>query len=208
MIDISQKIQASTPAIKPTQIIADLDTIYKMASDADPELRALIARIAEDTNGQTQFPNGLKGMERALQKINADYKGDASRITDITRGRIVYETLDDLYSGLKTLHEEGVIAYFKDRFLKPADSGYSDILTNVELSNTHIGELRLELRQINEVASVEHLIYEQIRSIKAEVLIEGRDLTPQETMIMDNLQIQAQKLYHDAWQKLIQNIKH
>jgi hypothetical protein len=35
------------------------------------------------------IPDKLKRRERALQKINADYGGDASRITDLARSSIV-----------------------------------------------------------------------------------------------------------------------
>ncbi|HEY2981129.1 MAG TPA: Ig-like domain repeat protein, partial [Anaerolineales bacterium] len=97
MLKINEEIQAGIPKVKPIQAVTDFETIYRMAAEAEPELRSTITTLAEKTNGQAQFSSGLKEVGRALQKINADYEGNASRITDIARGRVVYQTLEDLY---------------------------------------------------------------------------------------------------------------
>ncbi len=79
------------------------------------------------TNGEPQFRLELKDMERVLEKMAKYYNGDPSHLTDVTAGWIVYENLESLYRALDNIHTDEQLVFFKDRFLKPQESGYRDI---------------------------------------------------------------------------------
>jgi|GEM_PF-3223801 len=215
MINISEKIQSLMPEGKPIQITDDLIQLYLDAADATPELQKMIIEFSEKTGGTPEFPLGLKELDRAMEKISSDYlepingSGDfienSAKITDITRGRIVYDTLKELYEGLDNISQDANFVFFKDRFLKPKESGYSDILMNVKLSNEHIGEIRLEVRPINKTAKIEHLVYEEKRSIEAVAIQENRPLSSNEFAVIENLKEQSQLLYREAWKLVIED---
>jgi len=207
MEDLSKTIKAENPLTKPAQVTNDLNKIYEMAKVADPELRSLTERLASETGGKAGFPpGGLKSMERSMEKIAGDYAGDASKLTDVSRSKIVYNNLDDLYKGLQAVHREDVIQMFKDNIATAKPSGYRDILMNVEASNGHIGELRLHLQQIDEVAAVEHAAtYKQVQAIERAAKEANRGLTAAEETQIAALRQPFQQQYADAWQKVLAN---
>lgn len=100
--------------------------------------------------------NGLKGKERAIEKINADYGGNPALLVDVAGSKIVFNKLDELYDALEKIIDSGVIEIirFKDRIAKPLGSGYRDILMNAKMSNGHIVEFRLHLKRIDYAAEV------------------------------------------------------
>ncbi|MDY7023390.1 MAG: hypothetical protein SWJ54_18900, partial [Cyanobacteriota bacterium] len=134
------------------------------------------------------------GLDRQLE-----YNNDASRITDLARLSIEYETLEQLYEALKVSPESFEIVRIKDRFIKPTPGGYRDILLNIKLSNQHIAEVQLTLQSINEVRFGEGFkLYQQVRQILNLAQLENRDLTTTELQKIDQLNNQSQKLYDAA----------
>jgi hypothetical protein len=146
-----------------------LESLYEQAAAAQRELTSRTEQIAHDTHGDAHSRPGPKQRARSKQKIDAEYRGDASQLLDLAGTKIAYKTLDELYKGLATAVEVlgSDVVYIKDRFVKPADSGYRDILLNVRMSNGHIAELRLHLESIDKFAGIEHASYEVRRSIEA-----------------------------------------
>jgi hypothetical protein len=199
MTQISQRAKAAIPGGKPGQILGDLDQLYREAAQATSELHEFIERLAKQTNGTPQFRSKLKDVERVLEKMDLYYAGDASRVTDITAGRIVYDKLEDLYRALDEIHTDPQFTFFKDRFLEPQKSGYRDILMNVELSNGHIGELRLEVGPMNRAAEIEHQLYEMRRPIEDL----NCPLTPEERLILKELKEQSNLVLEEAWKEVI-----
>jgi len=152
----------------PQQGTSDLDALYKQAEVADAELRGITNQIAEQTGGSAVFPPGLKGRTRASEKIDADYGGDASRLLDISRSSIEFENVAALRKGLADLEQRGIVVRMKDRFSSPTAGGYRDIMLNVRMSNGHICEVQLHLKQILAVkGGPGHKIYEEMRAIEA-----------------------------------------
>jgi hypothetical protein len=182
----------------PQQETADLDALYAAAAVADPELRGITQDVAAMTGGTPVYPPGLKGRERATQKIEADYGGDPSRLLDLSRASIEFEDVAGLRRALGELEARGVIVRTKDRFENPTAGGYRDVMLNVRMSNGHICELQLHLKQILEVKmGPGHAIYEQIRDIEAGA--SGRPLTPEETARIEALERQSRELYDSAY---------
>ena len=184
----------------PQQSSADLDVLFQQAAEADVVLKAITNQIATETGGTPMFPPGLKGKARTMEKIAADYGGDASRILDLSRASIVYDNFEALQKGLAALEGQVEIVRGKDRFEKPTAGGYRDIVLNVRMPNGHIVELQLHLKQIMEVKQGKgHEIYEKTRAIEAKAQLEGRDLTAQETAEIKALEAESRAAYDAAF---------
>ena len=170
-------------------------TWKKISNDiANKELIEKTKRFANKTNGKAGFRDGLKSEERALQKINSDYFGDASKLVDIAGSKVVYETIDDLYKALKNFDYEFEILKIKDRIQKPIISGYRDILMNIKMKNGHIVEFRLHLKEMDEAAVKGHKIYQQRRSLEA--ISTQRKLTIEEKKLIENLINEEKKILY------------
>lgn len=191
----------------------DLDQLYKLAKKANEELVEITKKLAKETTGKAgvrpkEINNGLKGRERALEKINSDYvnpvtkEPEANLLVDIAGSKIVYDKLSNLYKALEKVNKEYKILRIKDRIQTPVDSGYRDILMNLEMKNGHIVEFRLHLKEIDEVAANRgHKLYQQRRTLDA--ISTQRDLNLQELKMRFKLIKEEISLYEGAWQKIL-----
>jgi hypothetical protein len=201
-LDIAQKIQSKITHTTLKQNSNNLDILYQQAAIADQELQKMATEIAGSTGGIVKKPPGLKGKERTLEKINTEYGGDASRITDLTRISIFYEDLDHLYQGLSLIAERSTIVRIKDRFQEPLPDGYRDILLNLKMSNEHIAEMQLHLNSIIAVKEGKgHDLYEQVRKIQAQAVAENRPLTAAELNQIERLTEESALLYNEAFKQ-------
>ena len=83
------------------------------------------------------------------------YEGDYSAFTDIARSSLIFNTPGELLAS-----KEKIIKYFdqrgqrivleKNRFNRPTDDGYSDMLLNVQHVDGHIFEFQLHIKTLNE----------------------------------------------------------
>ncbi len=199
-VSISQTVQAQIVSQELRQNSQDLDQLYQEAAIANLELKNLANQLATRTGGKVVLPPGeLKGRKRAEEKINLEYQGDASRITDLARLSIEYDSLNQLYEALKISPESIKIVRMKDRFVKPTPGGYRDILFNIQLSNQHIAEVQLTLKSINQVRFGEgYKLYKQVREILNLAMLENRELTAAEQQKISELNLASQKLYDAA----------
>ena len=209
--DTSGKVFAHTEAVNTAtksaalpqgggaQLTKDMDELYRQAAVAQDELSAATRQIASGNNGEALIPDKLKGIDRATEKMNAEYGGDGSNLTDLARSSVVFEDLDDLYKGLDQLKGEFEIVRIKDRFANPTSAGYRDVLVNVRMSNGHVVEMQFHVKSILDVkAGPGHAIYEQVRTIEATAKLEGRELTAAETKQIADLNQQSRGLYEEA----------
>lgn len=183
----------------------DLETLYAEAAVAEVESRRITQALAERTGGIAVFPpgGGLKGKQRAREKIVVELGGDASGLMDIARSSIEYPTVDAVYQALQflILHDYDVVR-MKDRAIDPLASGFWDIHLNLRTSNHHIIELQLHLREILRYSMEEgHKKYEQVRSIEAMAVREGRLLTAKERSMIDRLNCEQKQFYRAAFQR-------
>ncbi|WP_306568745.1 hypothetical protein [Flavobacterium lindanitolerans] len=200
--ELSDDISRIAKAKKAIQNSKDLDELYKAAKIADKELREVTKIFAQETKGIPGFRNELKGRERALEKINSDYSGDASKLLDIAGSKVVYKRLDELYDALKRFGQDFEIIKFKDRIQKPLASGYRDVLMNIRMKNGHIVEFRLHLEEMDKVANgVGHKLYEKQRSLEA--LSITRPLTKTEKYKLFMFKNQQYRVYNEAWEIII-----
>ena len=117
--------------------------------------RAQLSRLA--------LPNLKHLDERALHKLLFLYHGDASRLCDIVRQRLVFESLADLSKCLNAIANDKVLQVVdvKNRFAPDADvrstAGYRDVLLKVRICTKgtrmlgvsgHVCELQLAHREM------------------------------------------------------------
>jgi len=144
----------------------------------------------------------LKGEKRATEKVESDYDGDWSQLTDVVRASVAVDSVDEIGVVLDELRKSGMklAKRPKDRFANPTGAGYRDILMNVEYPNGHIGELQIHLKPILLAKDAGHDLYEKVREIEAQASIEGReDLTDEEQVIVDDANEKMKELYDKAW---------
>jgi hypothetical protein len=197
---ISQNLQARVLPQVLQQKSNNLDVLYQQAAIADIELQNIAKKWAGATEGTVVLPpGGLKGRRRAEEKIKMDYQGDASKITDLARLSIEYDSLEQLYFALQAMPKTVNLVRIKDRFIQPTPGGYRDILLNVKLSNQHIAEVQLNLKSINQVRfGAGYQLYQQVRQIQVKAMNENRELTLAEQEEIDKLNQESQKLYDAA----------
>ncbi|MGE0872535.1 MAG: RelA/SpoT domain-containing protein [Kofleriaceae bacterium] len=182
------------------QTTSNLDELYVHAEQAQQALTAATKSISGEVGATAEIPPALKSRARAIEKINADYDGDASKITDLARSSIVCDSVDQVTQAARSLKDQFPVVRVKDRFANPA-GGYRDMLFNVRMPNGHIVEVQVHLRAIKGAKDhgMGHTLYEQIRSIEAKIKLEKRAATPAELAQIMELQATMKKVYDDAF---------
>lgn len=182
------------------QSSSDLNTLYLDAPHAQAELTQLLYLTAENSHTQPVIGQ-IKSRERAEQKVVGKLEGDASRLTDIVRGSIIADSLEDLMTSFHQLEQQARIVQLKNRFAEPKRSGYRDLNLLVELPQTGmIAEVQLHLRKIADIKSgIEHQVYQEVQGIEYQASQQSRPLSDIERARIVRLQQDSHKLYHKAW---------
>lgn len=165
--------------------------LYAQARESIPVVTGTGNTMIDDLRRQhpglfdnIEFETGpLKTLERAQAKIEGDYAGNHSRISDLARGRIVVdspEQIEAIRTYLAQNSESLGIEGMKDRFASPSDTHFRDINMKIRLPNGHVAELRVEHRGVLDAAKRTHEPYEQIQEIERRAEREGRMLTETE----------------------------
>jgi hypothetical protein len=185
---------------RPRQISSNLDQIYAHAQKEQNAFNGTVSSIAATLGGETSFPPGLKGRDRAQEKIATDYGGDASLLCDVLRASIAFKSPNKLKLALDSVKQQLPIVRLKDRFAEVSESGYRDMLLNVETPGGHIAELQLHLQAMLDAKKTGggHKFYEDVRSIVADAAKEKRPLTAEEVATIKALNAQSRQLYDNA----------
>ncbi|WP_285693324.1 ADP-ribosyltransferase [Actinomadura sp. NBRC 104412] len=218
--DRNPRVAPSQPDFDPSQVDpangrndpylnSYLDGLYQRMRESVPALRALVHDPA--LGGEPHMRPGEKDRVRALDKIMGDYGGDASRLNDLLGAKIQFDTVADLYRALDGLRSvaarHGIeIVSFKDRMLNPVPSGYRDVQLTVRMPNGHIGELRLHLKSIDEVAAYEHALYEVRRDLPNAAEEQNRPLTPEEDALDRAINERVIGRFKDALDRALQDV--
>uniref|UniRef100_A0A7S0W7E2 Uncharacterized protein n=1 Tax=Hemiselmis tepida TaxID=464990 RepID=A0A7S0W7E2_9CRYP len=136
-----------------------------------------------DSMEMVKWPK-IKTPERAIEKLMRSYGGDVSRLVDVSRQTIVFESLDDLASCFIAIcrDSEVDIVRVKNRldtgYRSSASAGYRDMNINLRLKsqaaidngiNSHICEVQLILKAFAELKSAEgHARYVAFRNTRGE----------------------------------------
>ena len=97
-----------------------------------------------------------------------DYGGDHTKVVDIVRASGIFPNFMALTLAVEMLMSPEcslIVVRAKDRFNKPTDFGYKDMLLNIKLEHSdHVGELQLHLQPIIEVKPACHRTYALMRA--------------------------------------------
>ena len=165
------------------QNIADVYDLYQQAAQVHSHYNNVFASVAKATKA-LWIPAPLKQIFRILEKAGHEHKGDrvifdCSKIFDIVRGTLVYDTLAEGDGGLL----RGVCAVFasknfqvarlKDRFTNPTSACWRDVLLNGRMISSlgtvqpHLVEVQFHQRDLRAelMNAGGHLIYERHRAL-------------------------------------------
>ena len=171
----------------------DFETLYGQAAKAQAKMKNSIA--AEWHTPDKDHPNneepkaglqnewvegavspGVKGRDRAKEKLQVDYDGKAEQLMDLARMSLKYEDCRKMVDAVKTkMGENGMqIVMMKNRFANPTVLGYSDLNTRVKLQletggkdsghSTYIAEVQLNHPHMLRAKEEAHKHYEVCRS--------------------------------------------
>lgn len=194
------------------QNISDFNKLYEQARESqaifEEEINVFLSELREKYPGMLEgvsFEKApLKTRARALDKINADYNGNPSRIVDLVRGRIIVQDvhqIDILRQELMTGDTPFAVKAFKDQFAEPTGSHFRAISSKVRLSNEHVSELRIEHATMQQAAKRTHDLYQNTQVIERRAEAEGRDLTPDEVAERNRLNQEARAIHDQAAQR-------
>jgi len=189
--------------------VKSLDQLYAQASGLYPVFLAKTKEWAYISEGQffkvgggfvnwreakAQGPAGelmnsikwaqMKSPSRAVEKLVRAYKGDESRLLDLCRQSIIFDTIEEVTQCLQNIENdpEVVVVRVKNRYTRDYDgketAGYRDVSLNLRIDNevtrglgveTHVCELKLLLTSYaNLVSDRGHKQYVMWRNMRGE----------------------------------------
>lgn len=198
---ISQLKSISDFNVSIKQPYSKFDDLYDHSIYAQIELEGLLHKVAKET-GSGVILSGVKNKDRAHEKILAEFNGDVTKITDIARGTLVADSVEEILGGFNRISEDANIVAVKNRFKEPQPSGYRDLKILIELPESKIiAEVQIHLRAIANVKSgPEHDLYEIVQRIERNAKYENRPLTELESVQINYARKESQELYRNAWE--------
>lgn len=140
--------EGERPEIKIRQRTDNIDELMRDAAESRGELENITSDWKKKSGATDYFMRDeLKARERIKQKIRTDYTYDGvphpERAVDLNGGTLVFKNLPDARAGLEKISKDKRILRVKDRFARPTEEGYTDVLVNVRLKNGHVAEIQL-----------------------------------------------------------------
>jgi hypothetical protein len=202
---LSAKAVSSTSSNWVTQNISDFDQLYADATIAKTELDNVMNNVTTQVGGTPS--SRLKDPVRAREKIDLDPDPEAnySWLTDLAAGRVIYDNLDDFYDAVDNVVRNYQVARLNERVVGPLPTGFRDILMNLRMSNGHVVELQISLREMIEASDGPgHALYEEWRTLNGVVQSQqGGVATAAQAAELETLMAQMQNLYNNAYQQIL-----
>jgi hypothetical protein len=152
-----------------------------------------------DRNWNCRPGNGVKDAHRILEKAA---KFGIGVPKDMLGAKFIVETLEEAYklaAVFATLDGPLQPVGFADRFVEPQKSGYRDLQFEM-LFEGLIVEVKICHELMDELDSVEHKIYEIVRTLEPK-----KDrLNSSERMVLEQLNEISKRLYADAWNRVLE----
>lgn len=117
------------------------------AHAAKPAYDAKLKAIGEKIGARVMLA-GIKGGERLLEKHIRENGNNPAEMKDLVRGSLVVNSLDEVRGALAAIGQNFTIARKKDRFAKPLNTGYSDMLINIKLPGGILGEVQIHIPEM------------------------------------------------------------
>lgn len=140
--------------------VMDIEELYNTSTETQTKLSFFIAHIMEISDAEDGYVGPNKDKENALRKANQRFEGDTRFLTDIVRGKIIVDNVDQLESIMKIfkdldsppLRDSGIhVALEKNNFETPkAYTGYRGLSYKLAVptgddNKPHIVELQIVL---------------------------------------------------------------
>ena len=148
----------------------DLGFLYAQAEMLKEVYEAKCQEIAGKTRGKlSKRPgDGLKGMDRTLEKMNADYGGDASRMADLTGASIAFDNPEDLIACHKLIATDNLFKITKLKNSLANAYSYGDINMVVAMGES-AGNIPIKIQKEVNGQMVSETIWEPYRGLQIEL---------------------------------------
>jgi hypothetical protein len=153
------------------EVEAFVQPLLDRAAEVNDEYAGRVRALARSLDA-TPSIGPLKKIDRAAYKMWEDSFGrglpmDESMSKDIVRASIIVDREADIPAAIAAVQGEFEVipGRLKDRFKKPMDTGYRDVLMNVRLENGTIAELQIHIPEIYATKELGHLVYEGERQL-------------------------------------------
>lgn len=122
----------------------------------------------------------VKTQESAARKVNSKYGGDWSRLSDLVRGSIGFDSAEEMRDGIEQLKKAGLklASVPENKFAHPTPAGYRDMNLNFIMPNGVVGELQLHLKPVLDAKNAGHKLYEESRVLEQELRNQVQDAPP------------------------------
>ena len=183
-------------------LVRELTGILRRASSVKVEFDSLLTELA-DSVGADAMLAPVKSFARAMEKVCADYNGDATRLKDAVRGTLVVTTASEAQALLAKVADLLPVQVKRNWLVEGAkvpSPMYRDVLMYVTIDGV-VCEL-----QINTVAMIQakdygHRLYEGARSLVAGATLSGDNLDEEEFKALQRLVRRQIQIYTDAWKR-------
>ena len=163
----SKEEEASAPLTQAERdkAVKDLAGHLAAAHAAKPEYDSKLTDIGKKIGAEVMLAK-VKGGERLLEKHTRDNAGNPAEMKDLVRGSLIVKNLDEVGPALAEIEKHFKVARVKDRFAKPTNAGYSDLLINVNLPGGIQGEVQIHIPQMLAAKNdLGHALYEIERKL-------------------------------------------
>jgi len=148
----------------------------------------------------------VKSSKRAKEKVEKVFAGDWGRLKDGVRCSVAVDSFDELPDVIKKFKKSTgckIVGPVKNRLARRCESGYGDILCNVEFGNGFIGEIQFHLKEMLHAKEFGggHRLYETERTLRAKCGNDLRKLKKEDKMTMKKNLAEQQDLYNAAFGK-------
>jgi ppGpp synthetase/RelA/SpoT-type nucleotidyltranferase len=185
--------------------------LIENAPSAQAELTKIVKEYAEKYGGEASWRETPKDFSRSMAKVG-EYQGDASMLVDVVGARVRFPRLASVYKALDDLAFDTrlSIVRIKDRIAEATPSGNRSILLNVQVKDVwggggegQIAEIKFGLSAYDEIAAVDHPLYEIRRAMRDTAREQGdRKLSPVESLIIAATEVQGRQRSDIVWNRV------
>lgn len=164
---------------KPLQDVSTIFQLYEQARELEILLKDFLNNAGVDPNKMKggDSSTSVKGIRRAMTKINMGYGLNILQLTDVCRGSLMFQNIANMGQALAWMldhPDEILVLRIKNRFLegRAAPGGYRDVLVNCRFPNDphrHVFEVQLHLEAYHRLkkGGGGHKVYKIARFVDA-----------------------------------------
>lgn len=186
----------SRSGLAPTEVNEPLDALYEKERRLKAIFDVWMDAVAEEVGSPHQpIKVPLKDRARAIEKVQADYAGDVSRLKDVLRGTVIVDSPDQARAVLESARIEYDVNSVRDTLRPDAQTpdGYRDIKFVIRIGGAP-QEVQVNLPEMLDAKEKLHRLYAERDSI-----LRGSTFTPKQTARVAELDAQMRVGYDAAW---------